>query len=202
MNEVHVSHHRPPCSSLFHSCTLRHTRVRASRITLTHPLAKCWPSLLALCDDVTFFPPFKVDTGVFIPQPDTPDTPVSPYLSSPDEVTGSGWCGGWRRCHQTPALHRDLLSAPPPPFSFVCGGKSSPRSPAHSAGSMSPTHCTWHHRAHSNGNNQPPHSWSLMSISTVWTERLVVDFESSDQNTNISRKPWSEFNNQPSDAIA
>lgn len=52
--------------------------------------AECWPSLLALCDDVTFFPPFKVDTGVFIPQPDTPDTPVSPYLSSPDEVTASG----------------------------------------------------------------------------------------------------------------
>lgn len=53
--------------------------------------AQCFPSLLALCDDVTFFPSFKVDTGVFIPQPDTPDTPVSPYLSSPDEVTA---CGG------------------------------------------------------------------------------------------------------------
>lgn len=36
--------------------------------------------------------PLKVDAGGLSPQPDTPDTPVSPYLSSPDEVTASwGW---------------------------------------------------------------------------------------------------------------
>ncbi|XP_056872206.1 sorting nexin-9b isoform X1 [Takifugu flavidus] len=32
-------------------------------------------------------PQNQVDTEVFIPQPDTPDTPVSPYLSSPDETS-------------------------------------------------------------------------------------------------------------------
>lgn len=77
-----------------------------------------------------------------------------------------------------------------PPWAIICPAPSFliclrwqifPLSPTHFAGSMSPTHCTWHRRAHSNVNNQPPHSWSLMSISTVWTERLVVDFESSDQ---------------------
>lgn len=37
-------------------------------------------------------PPLKVDAGGLSPQPETPDTPVSPYLSSPDEVTVSlGW---------------------------------------------------------------------------------------------------------------
>uniref|UniRef100_UPI0037E8BD13 sorting nexin-9b isoform X5 n=1 Tax=Semicossyphus pulcher TaxID=241346 RepID=UPI0037E8BD13 len=46
--------------------------------------AEC--SLLALCDDVTFFP-LKVEAGGLSPPPDTPDTPVSPYLSSPDEAS-------------------------------------------------------------------------------------------------------------------
>lgn len=38
-------------------------------------------------------PPLKVDAGGLSPQPETPDTPVSPYLSSPDEVTVS--LGSW-----------------------------------------------------------------------------------------------------------
>lgn len=58
--------------------------------------------------------PLKVDAGGLSPQPETPDTPVTPYLSSPDEVT-STWEGGWwGQWHETKPLHPDPFSAPSP----------------------------------------------------------------------------------------
>lgn len=95
--------------SLSHAPIHTHTHAfistSISSIILTHPLLSvslhCWrfvmmsPSL-----------PLKVDARGLSPQPDTPDTPVSPYLSSPDEVTAT-----WG---PNQALHPHLLSAPGP----------------------------------------------------------------------------------------
>lgn len=65
--------------------------VLSVRGCLTHPLL----SLSRHCRCFVMMSPsfpLKVDAGTLSPQPDTPDTPVSPYLSSPDEVTATwGW---------------------------------------------------------------------------------------------------------------
>ena len=56
--------------------------------------------------------PLKVDAGGLSPQPDTPDTPVTPYLSSPDEVTAT-W--GWMRpVAWNQALHPQPMLRPKP----------------------------------------------------------------------------------------
>lgn len=117
-------------------------------------------------------PSLKVDTGGLSPQPDTPDTPMSPYLPSPDEVTASG------------DVVEGVINSGSPPWPVVCPAPSFlicllwqiPPLPTHSECSMAPTHCTLHHSARSKGTNQSPHSWSRLSISTVWTGRLVSDF--------------------------
>lgn len=79
-------------SSLVHS----HSNTTTPQQRFNPFPALCEPPLLALCDDVTFLSPLKVDAGGLSPQPDTPDTPVSPYLASPDEVIAT-WGGGGAR---------------------------------------------------------------------------------------------------------
>lgn len=110
--------------SLFHPFphTHTHTRTFISSITLTRPL----PSVnLHGRHFVMMSPsfPLKVDAGALSPQPDTPDTPVSPYFSSPDEVTATWEGGGWGQWHETKP------STLPPLLYLVCFGKFPPPTP-------------------------------------------------------------------------
>lgn len=188
------------CITVQNSCTLRHTLV--SSITLTYPS----PNVnLHCCHFVMMSPPTPptpfLQGGYWLKSPT--GHPWHPRLPLPFFPRWGNCQRGRRRPYQTPALHPNPLSAPPPPFSFVCRGKFTP-SLAHPAGSMSPTHCTCTHSAHSNGNNQPPHS--LLSISTMnWKISgwfLFFHIESLDQNTKIYLKHWSKSNNHVlSDAI-
>lgn len=84
---------QPPSNTLTHT----QTHLKLSILTyLVNLHCQCFvmmsPSL-----------PLKVDAGGLSPQPDTPDTPVPPYLSSPDEVTTTWrwwvWLVAWT---QTP----------------------------------------------------------------------------------------------------
>lgn len=62
--------------------------------------------------------PLKVDAGGLAPQPETSNTPVSPYLSSPDEViaTKSWWVWPGAR---TQALPPSPVLWPKPPPSLI-----------------------------------------------------------------------------------
>lgn len=147
-----VSDINPHAHSL--SNTHTHTSTFISSIIWTHPLLSvnlhCWcfvmmsPSL-----------PLKVDAGGLSPQPDTPDTPVSPYLSSPDEVTATwGWWAGAVKLrppppHPTPS---HLLPQVPSSLDWSAFGKFPLLLPMPAKSMISPSPFTSHDstRAHIN----------------------------------------------------
>lgn len=86
---------QPSSLTLFHPLSLslsharRHTQTPA--LLTSHPVSIHYWLLVMLSPSF----PLKVEVGGLTPQPETPDTPVSPYLSSPDEVTTTWVGGGW-----------------------------------------------------------------------------------------------------------
>lgn len=157
------------------------TRVPESRITLTHPLPNvglhCWHFVMMSPSS----PPFKVDTGVFIPQPDTPDTPISPYLSSPDEVTTGGGVVGDAGVIK-PRLSTVTRHLPRPLLSHLSAVANPPLL-------LTRTFCREHvtHSLHLT----PPctFKWQQSAPTLLIFNVNQHDVrESSDQNANISRK--------------
>lgn len=113
ISEASVSHqemHHGP--SLMHTRAHSHTSLLVSSITLTHS----WPNgnlhrwRFVMMSPSS--PSLKVDTGGLSPQPDTPDTPMSPYLPSPDEVTASG------------DVVEGVINSGSPPWPVVCPAPS------------------------------------------------------------------------------
>lgn len=129
------------------------------------------PSPLALCDDVTFFPLPQGGYWGFKSPTRHPWHPHVPLPSIPRWGNRQWGCGGG--CYQL-RLSTLTRRLPRPLFSHLSAVANSPLT--HTFWMQHGAHSLFTHSARSKGTNQSPHSWSRLSISTVWTGRLVSDF--------------------------